>query len=88
MPQSQVSEVDVLRESVRHNEKGIDSLTDDFKEFRKEIGEFRKEVNTRFETVNTKFEAINNKFVTLYAMITVSILIPIGIAILPAVTNR
>ena len=92
MPQSQVSEVDVLRETVRHNEKGIDSLTADFKEFRKEFYEFRKEVNSKFETtnstINTKFEAINNRFVTLYALIAFSILIPIGIAIVPAVSNR
>lgn len=68
MSQSQVTEVDVVKESVRHNEKGIDSLTADFKEFRKEVGEFRKEVN--------------DKFVTLYALISFSILIPIAIAVI------
>lgn len=67
MTQSQVTEVDVVKESVRHNEKSIDALTSDFKEFRKEI--------------NTKLDAINNKFVTLYAMIAVSILLPIAIAV-------
>lgn len=99
MPQPQVSEVDVVKESVRHNEKGIDSLSSDFKEFRREFYEFRKEVNTRFEatnsaintkfeatnnTINTKFEAINNRFVALYALIAFSILIPIGIEIYQA----
>ena len=67
MTQSPVTEVDVVKESVRHNEKSIDALTADFKEFRKEV--------------NTKLDAISNKFVTLYAMIAVSILLPIAIAV-------
>lgn len=54
MPQQQVSEVDVLRETVRHNEKGIDALTADLKEF-------RKEVNGKFERIDSKFDAMNNK---------------------------
>lgn len=88
MPQSQVSQVDVLRETVRHNEKGIDALTADLKEFRKEVNGKFERIDSKLETFNNKFEAINNKFVTLYAMIIVSILVPIGIAIIPAAINR
>ncbi|BDM83511.1 hypothetical protein [Acaryochloris marina] len=95
MPQSQVTEVDVVKESVRHNEKSIDALTADFKEFRKEVnGKFERvdekleaintNINTKFDAINTKFEAINNRFITLYALIAFSILIPIGIEIFQA----
>lgn len=84
MPQSQVNEVDVVKESVRHNEKSIDALRDDFKEFRKEVNSKFERVDSKLETINTtintKFEAINNKFIALYALIAFSILVPIAIA--------
>lgn len=61
MPQSQVSEVDVLRETVRHNEKGIDILTADLKEFRKEVNGRFERIDSRFDAINDKFDVISNK---------------------------
>ncbi|MGR3279674.1 hypothetical protein HRE53_30220 (plasmid) [Acaryochloris sp. 'Moss Beach'] len=61
MPQQQVSEVDVLRETVRHNEKGIDALTADLKEFRKEVNGKFERVDSKFDAISDKFDAMNNK---------------------------
>lgn len=76
--------MDVVKESVRHNEKSIDALTADFKEFRKEVNGKFERIDEKLDAITTKFGAINNRFIALYALIAFSILIPIGIEIFRA----
>ena len=54
--------VAVLQESVRHNEKNIDKLDRDIKDFRAEVLKQFEKVDQRFEKVDQRLDKINDRF--------------------------
>ncbi|MFZ9737235.1 MAG: hypothetical protein ACO3EZ_04415 [Prochlorotrichaceae cyanobacterium] len=65
-PTSSDPSVAALQESVRHNEKNIDKLDRDLKDFRAEVLKQFEKVNDRIIQLETKsdqrFEKINDRF--------------------------
>ena len=54
--------VAALQESVRHNEKNIDKLDRDLKDFRLEVLKQFEKVDQQFDKVNDRFNDLENKF--------------------------
>ena len=54
--------VAALQESVRHNEKNIDKLDRDLKDFRSEVLKQFEKVDQQFDKVNDRFNDLENKF--------------------------
>ena len=54
--------VAALQESVRHNEKNIDKLDRDIKDFRAEVLKQFEKVDQRFEKVDQRLDKINDRF--------------------------
>lgn len=57
-------EVSALKESVRHNEKGIDRVERRVDKLETELKDFRAEVSTKFDKVDTKFKDLESGFQT------------------------
>ena len=59
--------IDTLQENVRHNEKNIDKLDRDLRDFRAEVNnrfeQLDKKIDNRFEQLDKKFEQSDKKFV-------------------------
>ena len=53
--------VAALQESVRHNEKNIDKLDRDIKDFRAEVLKQFEKVDQRFEKVDQQFEKVDQR---------------------------
>jgi len=53
--------VAALQESVRHNEKNIDKLDRDIKDFRAEVLKQFEKVDQRFEKVDQRFEKVDQR---------------------------
>jgi predicted nucleic acid-binding Zn-ribbon protein len=54
--------VAALQESVRHNEKNIDKLDRDLKDFRSEVLREFEKVDQRFDKVDQRFSKVDDRF--------------------------
>ena len=73
--------VAALQESVRHNEKNIDKLDRDLKDFRLEVLTQFEKVDQQFDRVNDRFNQLETKVNDRFNQITMLLVAIVGLVV-------